>query len=213
MVSTQSCRSLVRDARRLTGAALLALMVVQPALAAARPGPSFDCKKVARPSIPARICDDPALAQLDRQLAAVYRAALPKARNEKPPMLRAEQFGWTRGRDECWKAQDRERDCIEDQYRRRIAYLQARYRLLEPTATLHLACDGDPRNEVWLRRFPTTPPTIDAERGDLVAFFYPETRADGVLYVARNERLREGQGEFSIQWGFEAPWMRCVAQR
>lgn len=191
----------------------LLILLCWPALAMAAEGPSFDCRRVERGSIAERVCQDPALAALDRRLDQAFRAARLRARDEHPPVLQAEQRGWVRARDECWKAQGAERACIEDQYRRRLAFLQVRYRLLEPRLTQRLACDGDARNELLLRFFATEPPTLDAERGDQTAFFYPERDGSGTLYVARNERLREQGGEFSVQWGYEAPWMRCVPQR
>lgn len=188
------------------------LPLLLPGLALAA-GPAFDCRKVETGSIAERVCQDPALAALDRRLDEVYRAARARAANERPPVLQAGQRGWVRERDDCWKAQGAERACIEDRYRRRIAFLQVRYRLLEPRLTQRLACDGEARNEVLLRFFATEPPTVDAERGDRTAFFYPEPTGSGTLYVARNERLREHSGEFSLQWGFDAPWMRCLPQR
>ncbi len=79
----------------------------------AAPGPSFDCRKVPAQSIAAQVCADPALVQLDRRLAEVYAAARPvAARMKPPPPLVAEQRGWVKGRDDCWKAAD-QRICIE----------------------------------------------------------------------------------------------------
>jgi uncharacterized protein len=68
--------------------------VGQPAVAAATP--SFDCAKVRAGSVEADVCADPALAKLDRRLAAAYRHATTKAANEHPPRLKAEQRGWLR---------------------------------------------------------------------------------------------------------------------
>lgn len=42
------------------------------------------------------------MAGLDHQLAEVYRAAARKAANEKPPLLKAEQRGWIKGRNETF---------------------------------------------------------------------------------------------------------------
>jgi len=61
-------------------------------------------------------------------MAAVYAAAK-KAVNEYPPVLKAEQHGWIKGRNDCWKEADK-RKCVEESYRRRIAELQSRYRLV-----------------------------------------------------------------------------------
>jgi uncharacterized protein len=88
-------------------------------------GPSFDCGKVKTGSIEEMICKDDGLVALDRKLAEVYAAASQKAVKEHPPVLKAEQRGWVKGRNDCWKSSER-RKCVEDNYRLRIAELQAR---------------------------------------------------------------------------------------
>jgi uncharacterized protein len=118
---------------------------VAPAAAKTTPAakPSFDCAKARPGSSEALICADPALAALDRQLADVYAAARKKAANEKPPVLQAEQRGWVKGRDDCWKAQQGgQAACIRGAYVDRIVELQARYRLVAadgPSAAQRLA--------------------------------------------------------------------------
>ncbi|MGA8018861.1 MAG: lysozyme inhibitor LprI family protein [Desulfobacterales bacterium] len=89
-------------------------------------GPSFDCSKAAG-SIEQMICKDDVLSTMDHKMAEVYAAATKKAVNEHPPLLKAEQRGWIKGRNDCWESED-ERKCAEESYRRRIAELQARYR-------------------------------------------------------------------------------------
>ena len=69
---------------------MLSVVMTTPALAA---GPTFSCSKVSAGSIEALICQDPALAALDRQLAEVYAAASKKTVNEHPSTLKAEQRG------------------------------------------------------------------------------------------------------------------------
>ena len=83
-------------------------------------GPSFDCVKVEAGSIEEMVCKDKGLAALDRKLAEVYSAASQKAVNEHPPVLKAEQRGWIKGRNDCWKSADR-RKCrgqLSPSYRR-----------------------------------------------------------------------------------------------
>ena len=172
-------------------------------------GPSFDCARVATGSIEAQVCADDGLSALDRRLAQVYAAARKKATNERPPVLRAEQRGWIKGRNDCWKADDRRR-CVETAYVRRIAELQARYRLVEATGPVFYACDGDARNEVVATYFRTDPPTLIAERGDQVSLMYLQPSASGARYQGRNESLWEHQGEARITWGPRAPQMRCA---
>jgi uncharacterized protein len=131
-------------------------------------GPSFDCAKVKTGSIEEMVCKDNELSALDLKLSGVYAAASKKATNEHPPVLKAEQRGWIKGRNECWKSDDR-RGCVREEYQRRIAELQARYRLVASTGPVFYSCDGDPRNEVVATFFQTEPTTLIAERGDQVS--------------------------------------------
>ena len=185
-------------------AATVALLA-GPALAA---GPSFDCGKAAAGSMEEGICRDPALSALDARLSRVYRAATAKATNERPPMLKAEQRGWIKGRDDCWKSDDR-RACLETEYRRRIAELQARYRLVPSRGPVTYACENGAANEVIVTFFETDPPTLVAERGDGTSLLF---RGPGGVYQGRNESFREEQGKARITWGSDAKEMSCAAR-
>ena len=174
--------------------------------------PSFDCAKVKNSSMEEMICKDDGPASLDHKLADVYAAASKKAVNERPPVLKAEQRGWVKGRNECWKSDDK-RTCLEENYKLRIAELQARYRLVPGKGPVMYACDGDPRNEVIATYFQTDPPTLIAERGDQVSLMYLQRSASGAKYHGRNESLWEHQGEATITWGYGAKEMRCTIKR
>ena len=170
--------------------------------------PAFNCTQVEPGSIEEMICKDEKLAALDRKLAESYDAASKKAVNEHPPVLKAEQRGWIKGRNDCWKSDDKRR-CIEEAYVLRIAELQARYRLVPATGPIFYACDGDPRNEVVATFFQTDPPTLIAERGDQVSLMYLQPSGSGSKYQGRNESLWEHQGEAIITWGYGSPEMHC----
>lgn len=180
--------------------------------AALAASPSFDCGKVETGSIEEMVCKDDALSALDRKLATIYAAASKKATNEHPPVLKAEQRGWIKGRDECWKSDDKRR-CVEESYTLRIAELQARYRLVSFTGPVFYVCDGQPANEVAATFFQTEPPSAIAERGDQTSWMVLQPAASGAKYQGRNETLWEHQGEALITWGYGAPEMRCVANR
>ena len=188
-------------------AALTGCVLASPAAVAE--GPAFDCRK-ASGSVEKVICADGDLSALDRSLAATYAAARRQAGNEHPPVLRAGQRGWIKGRNDCWKSAD-QRLCIATAYRLRIAELQARYRLIPVAASARFSCDGDPRNEVDVTYFRTDPPSLIAERGDSVALMFQQPGASGAHYQGSNESLREHQGEAEIVWGYGAPVMRCQA--
>jgi len=174
--------------------------------------PSFACDKVRAGSIEEMICKDRGLAGLDRKLADVYAAAQKKAKNEHPPVLKAEQRGLIKGRDECWKSSDK-RACVETEYKQRIAELQARHRLVPGTGPVAYVCDGQPASEVIVMFFPTDPPTLYAERGDSVSLMYLQPSGSGTRYQGRNETFWEHQGQARVTWGFGAPELRCSKQQ
>ena len=171
-------------------------------------GPSYDCTKVEPGAIEAMICEDKALSALDRNLSEVYATASIKAGNEQPPRLQAEQRGWIKGRDDCWKSDD-VGSCLRMEYQRRIAELQARYRLVPETGPVYYECEGNPASEVSVIFFKTDPPTLIAERGDSVSLMYQQPSGSGVKYLGRNETLWEHQAETIITWGYGAPESHC----
>lgn len=176
--------------------------------AAGSSGPSFDCKGVPAGGIEELICQDEGLSALDRELSEVYAAAAKKAADEHPPTLKAEQRGWVKGRDDCWKSDDK-RTCVADEYRRRIAELQARYRLVPPSGPTTYSCTGGAGGEVVVHTFATDPPTLIAEYGDSVSLMYLQQSASGARYQGRNESFWEKSGEALVTWGYEAAEMRC----
>lgn len=180
--------------------------------AAQAAGPSFDCSKVEAGSVEELVCRDAELSTADSKLAEVYAQALEQAGNEQPPVLKATQRGWIKGRDACWKAEDK-RACVADAYRLRTAELQARYRLLPPTGAATYLCGDQPGKEVTATFFATDPPTAVAERGDQVALMYQQPAASGARYQGQNEALWEHQGEAAITWGYDTPELHCKVKR
>lgn len=168
-------------------------------------GPAFDCRKVRPGGGEAFVCADPELSALDRQMADVYRAALRKATSEHPPRLKAEQRGWIKGRDDCWKAAER-KTCVRDAYIQRIVELQARYRLVPHQGPLRYQCGNNPADEFVVTLFDTAPPSLIAERGDSVSLMI--LQADG-QYLGRNERLTRHASSIEVTWGYQAPTLQC----
>jgi len=187
------------------------LLALVSTTAGADSKPSFDCTKVEKGSAEAIVCEDAALAALDRKLAEVFAAASAKATNEHPPALKAEHRGWIRGRDDCWKDAD-QRACIEREYVRRIAELQARYRLVAMRGPVTFRCTGGTGGDVVMTYFETDPPTAIAEYGDSTSLMFAAPAASGAKYEGRNESFWEHQGEAKVRWGYEAPEMTCAKQ-
>lgn len=183
-----------------------AMLATGLSLAAA---PAIDCRKPPAGSMETLVCGDAELMALDRVMATVYAAAVKKAGRERPPLLKAEQRGWIKGRNDCWKSDDK-RACVVDSYRRRIVELQARYRLVAASAPVRYVCNGNPADEVVATYFQTDPPSLIAERGDSSSLMYQAPSASGTRYLGRNELLWEHQGKATIRWGYQAPEMPCV---
>ena len=199
--------SVLTVARRIAGVALVGAAAVGPGWAQ---GPSFDCSVVEPASIEELVCTNEGLSALDRTLADVYAAASAKATNEHPPVLKAGQRGWIKGRDEFWKSDD-VRACVEDHYRTRIAELQALYRLLPARGPVFYHCGGQPADEVAVTFFDTDPPTAVLERGDRSSLMYLQPSGSGTRYQGRNESLWEHHGEATLTWGYDGPELHCMA--
>lgn len=170
-------------------------------------GPSFDCEQVSPGSIEALICDNSDLAALDIKLNRVFVLASNKAKDGLA-RLQAEQRGWIKGRNDCWKSEDKVA-CVREEYIRRIAGLQAWYRLVFAAAPAFYTCDGNPASEIVATCFQTDPPTLIAERGDRVSLMYRQPGDGDAAYHGRNEKLWEKDGVTFVQWGFDAPVMHC----
>jgi uncharacterized protein len=191
---------------------VLLLLAIWPADGTAlAAGPAFDCSKVAIGSIEALICVDEELSALDRTLAEIYAAATAGASSEQSPILAAEQQGWINGRDDCWENPEPRR-CIEDNYRLRIAELQARYRLVEAIGPVTYLCNSNPHNTVTATFYRTDPPTLIAEHGDQASLMYLQPSASGARYQGRNASFWEHHGEALVTWGHGRPQLRCAKQ-
>ena len=108
---------------RLLLAAWLPVAVAAP-LTASAASPSFNCAK-ASSTVEKLICNDAELADLDRSLASLYDVVLKNTPAGEQKMLKAEQRGWVKGRDDCWKSDDL-RGCVKDEYQMRIDQLKDR---------------------------------------------------------------------------------------
>lgn len=178
--------------------------------AQAASGPSLACT---RPSgqVERQICADPALVARDRRLAQVYQAALAQARGALARRLMADQRGWVKGRNDCWKADgqatwitaswtvDTVAACIDAQYRLRTSELQAVWRL-EPPVTTRYICQNRPANEVVVNLFATDPPTLRLERGDRTATLWRVGDEAGGHYEGQNVDGVLQAGALRLSW-------------
>lgn len=174
--------------------------------AATAGGTPLACAKAKAGNVDEAVCKDPELAALDRTLSDALAAASESGTIDQLQQLETEQRGWTTERDRCWRGADR-RGCVRDAYRRRIAELQARYRLISGIGPFAFACDGA---EIAVTFFETDPPTLIAERGDGVALMYRQASAGGAKYQGGNGSFWERGGEATVTWGDGAAAMRCT---
>ncbi len=209
--------------KRTLPVALLALVTLMSAPGAGRAqakGPAFDCTK-AQGEVETLICKDEALAALDRKLDEVYKAALAKARDDVPQLLKTEQRGWVKGRNECWKAKDGThltaswqakdvRECVEGSYRMRTSELQATMRLVPPKGPVFFACENNPANEVVATFFETDPPTARLERGDRSVTVWLVPAGSGAKYEGQNVEFWSKGKEAAVTWLDEK--LKCEAK-
>jgi len=188
----------------------LLLCIALLAAPVAAQGPSYDCAQ-AEGTVEKLICRDAALAARDRQLNAVYRAAIAKARDKPAVQLRAEQRGWIKGRNDCWKAngqpiwitaswtENTVPGCVAAQYRLRTAELQAVWQLL-PASTVTYACQDNPANELVAGFHASDPPTVRIERGDRTRILWQVGPVEAGWHEGQNVSLvRQGDG-VKVSW-------------
>ena len=86
--------------------------------------PSFNCSKATH-EIEKLICSDDELAALDVSLNDLYKAVLKNTPAAAQKRLKTEQIGWSKGKNDCWKEDDK-RTCVKGEYERRINELKDR---------------------------------------------------------------------------------------
>lgn len=184
------------------------LLMLLPMLAGPAMATSYDCTKVAPGSIEELVCETPKLNGKDEQLAKVYKQAVAKAKGKQGNLLKAEQKGWLKGRDECWKADDKTQ-CVMDSYQQRIAELQVGYALVPGKGPFTFRCDSKPVKELKVTFYPTEPTSLSATFDGSTSLMYAKPSASGSKYQGRNESFWEHQGVAKVVWGYEAPEMAC----
>ena len=162
---------------------------VPPAEAAA---PSFDCAKAAG-EVEKLVCADPELARLDRPLAERYAQA-----RDRPDAV-AMQRGWVKGRDDCWKADDRTR-CVREAYQTRLVELAINGGGAVVPATVEYRCDDNSRPLTAVFYNDIDPPAAVISWGDDQAIAFPQPAASGARYGRQGLDFWEHQGEVKIDF-------------
>ena len=106
-------------------ALILAALALLPLPALAQTGPSFDCRQ-ARAWDERQICAQADLAELDRRIAAAWRAVTASATPDQRARLQTEQRAWLAERRGCEGPQAREaQSCLRRVMRLRVRDLDA----------------------------------------------------------------------------------------
>jgi uncharacterized protein len=161
--------------------------------------PAFDCA-VASGQAQLLVCTDDGLAELDRRLADVYRRALENLPPDDVPITKAEQRGWIKGRDDCWKADD-VKQCVTEAYQMRIVQLQIVSGQLSAPNAVSLDC-GDNEQAPFFATFynDTTPPAAVLTRGQDQVIAFVARSGSGARYTAHGVELWEHQGQANVDW-------------
>jgi len=171
--------------------------------------PSYSCRRAGN-AAERLICNDDALAALDRKMAEVYGAA-----GKTPSQyadLNSGQREFTRTRNDCWRASDF-RGCIEELYVHRIAELQVRYRMVPGKGPFRYVCDSDRADELKATFFATEPPSAMLEYiGESFVALQKQPKGPA-RYETYSVSFREHNGEAAVVWGKDAREMRCTVQK
>jgi uncharacterized protein len=174
-------------------------------------GPTFNCKSKDLGSVEQKICADAQLSDLDRELAVVFEKARALDAKSVQGTLPAEQRGWIKGRNECWKDSDL-RACCFNSYVRRISELQARYRLVTPDTSVSYICDNNPAHELVVTYFATKQKVAVVEHGDSAFTLFLDSGENSNRYQGRNETLTLEASSVQFVPVYEAPPLRCVSR-
>ncbi|WP_052481070.1 lysozyme inhibitor LprI family protein [Gilvimarinus agarilyticus] len=173
--------------------------------------PTFDCGTANLSGAEQVICEQPKLSWLDQALAQTYGAALEKTQDEeKRAQLKAEQRGWIKGRDECWKSPPLAA-CIEQSYTRRIAELTARFALIDPAVILTLTCHDASQKPLLARYYSTQPATLVLQRDDQAKLLYRQEGGGDATYAGQNVGFTQVDKYYQLRWGVAGAAVKCRA--
>jgi uncharacterized protein len=187
---------------------LLCAWLLVPTMGISEP-PTFDCNTKGLGSVEQQICADPELSALDHGLAAVFKKAQAIDKTAVRSTLSAEQRGWIKGRNDCWKERD-VRACIVGTYLRRTSELEARYRLVSPGSTVIYLCESNPANELLVNYFNTGVRVAIVEHGDQTFTLFKEPGDNSNRYQGSNETLTVEDSGVRFIPAYEAAPIRCV---
>lgn len=194
VLAVQACRKKADTAMTGDSSASMA-----PALPPS-PRSNIDCT-AATGDIAILVCGDTGLLSLDKKLATVYLEAEARQGNPPPVLFTAEQRGWIKGRDDCWKSTS-QRACLDSAYTLRIAELQATNLLVTTRGPVIYSCprpDGS-RDEIVAMYAQTEPRTVVLQKGDRSIVAYGAGSSGAGIYRGPDVTFRVKGAEAQVTW-------------
>ncbi len=170
---------------------------------------SIDCAR-AKSAIEETVCREPSLATLDRKLVDVYATASKAATADQRNRLAADQQRWLNERDACSKSAEKN-ECTKEVYVRRIADLQAQFKLVPSRGPFRFVCNNDPASVLVAQYFETDPPTARFTHDGRSVTAFIQRSGSGARYGAPSVSYWEHQGEASVAWFGKS--FKCATER
>ena len=159
--------------------------------------PSFDCANASDDS-EKLVCSDAELSALDRQLAAEFAKALALP-DAKVDTLKAMQVGWMKGRNDCWKADDK-RVCVLEAYLTQIVQLKLDSGEVMVPTPIEYACDDNSKRFAAVFYNDMDPKAAVLTWGNDQAIAFPRISASGSRYGRDGLDFWEHQGEVKVDF-------------
>ena len=159
--------------------------------------PAFKCKNL-ESSIEELICRDDKLGELDQKVRVYYQSALKKVPKAEVKRLKAMQRGWVKGRNDCWKAQNK-RDCMESNYTSRITELQIMAGDVVVPKEIVFDCGQNRRISAYFYNNTQIPAAVlNYDKEQIIA--YISRSGSGAKYEGRNVTFWNKGDEATVTW-------------
>ena len=159
--------------------------------------PAFKCKNL-NSSIEEMVCKDAKLAELDQKLQAIYDKALKKIPKDEIKTQKAIQRGWIKGRNDCWKADDK-RQCVEFNYESRMTELQIMAGDVIVPNPVVFDCGKDQRISAYFYQDTQIPAAVlNLVPEQVLAFISPS--GSGAKYEGQNVSFWNKGDEAMVKW-------------
>ena len=166
--------------------------------------PSFDCSK-ASGSIEELICQNDELAAFDRKLAKYFKLATESYPAEELKTLKAMQRGWIKGRNDCWKSENKS-ECVRNHYQHRITDLQITTGSAEITHSAVFLCNPEKHDSITAvfykgTELPAAVLTRLSDEVDEQKLLFLTPSGSGARYLGQNVEFWTKGSEAIVTWG------------